>query len=151
MKTKMWIAMLPLLCAGIVTQVNAEPKTGTTHEAITQVALDYFNGMANGDLELLGKAFDMEYGDVKILDTDPKTQKNSIRVIPFSKFVNAFKGNSNKPWTSNILSIDIVDDRMAIVKLNLITKKSHYVDYLTMYKRDNNWRIVNKMFVDTKK
>ena len=92
----------------------------------------------------------MEYGDVKILDTAPDTKKKTIRRIPFSKFVIAFKGNTNTPWKSEILSIDIVDNQMELVKLSLKTKKSHYVDYLTMYKRDNKWRIVNKMFVDTK-
>ena len=151
MKTVNLIMSLSIVLSVTMAQVNAQPITSNTHELVTKVAKDYFNGMANGDLELLGQAFDMEYGDVKILDTDPKTQIHSIRRIPFSKFVNAFKGNANKPWTSEILSVDIVDDRMALVKLSLKTKKSHYVDYLTMYKRNGNWRIINKMFVDTKK
>jgi len=151
MKTVIQSAMLFLVFIGIMPQANANSISSSTHETVTKIAIDYFNGMANGDLDLLGEVFDMEYGDVKILDTDPDTQKNSIRRIPFSKFVNAFKGNTNKPWISDILSVDIVDDRMALVKLSLKTKKSHYVDYLTMYKRDNKWRIVNKMFVDTKK
>ena len=151
MKLKMFISALPIVLMVVVLQVHAKPNSGNTHEAIIEAAKSYFYGMANGDLELLGQAFDMEYGDAKILDTDPDTQKQTIRRIPFSKFVNAFKGNSNKPWDLDILSIDIVDDRMALVKLSLKTKKSHYVDYLTMYKRDGKWRIVNKMFVDTKK
>lgn len=65
--------------------------------------------------------------------------------------MNVFKGNKNKPWLSKILSVDIVDERMALVKLSLKTKNSDYVDYLTMYKRNNKWRIVNKMFIDTRK
>lgn len=151
MKPIIRYVMLPLALIAIMTQVVAKPVSSSTHEVVTKVAIDYFNGMANGDLDLLGEVFDMDYGDVKILDTDPDTQKNSIRRIPFAKFVNAFKGNSNKPWVSDILSVDIVDDRMALVKLSLKTEKSHYVDYLMMYKRDNKWRIVNKVFVDTKK
>ena len=134
----------------VVFQVHAKPSSSNTHEAIIKAAKNYFYGIANGDLEILGQAFDMEYGDVKILDTDPDTKKKTIRRIPFSKFVIAFKGNTNTPWKSEILSIDIVDNQMELVKLSLKTKKSHYVDYLTMYKRDNKWRIVNKMFVDTK-
>lgn len=149
MKTVIQYVMLPLVFMGIVTQVVAKPVSSSTHEIVTKIAIDYFHAVANGDLDLLGEVFDMEYGDVKILDTDPNTQKNSIRRIPFSKF--AFEGNTNKPWISDILSVDIVDDRMALVKLSLKTKKSHYVDYLTMYKRDNKWQIVNKVFVDTKK
>lgn len=151
MKALITMVTTGLMLMGIASQAMAQPVSSSTHEAVTQVAINYFNGMANGDLELLGEAFDMDYGDVKILDTDAETQKNSIRRIPFSEFVNAFKGNTAKPWVSEILAVDIVDDRMALVKLSLKTKKSHYVDYLTMYKRDNKWRIVNKMFVDTRK
>jgi len=53
--------------------------------------------------------------------------------------------------TAKILSVDIVDDKMAMVKLDFDTPKTHYVDYLVMYKRNNQWRIVNKTFVANKK
>ena len=135
----------------LATQTAAKPSFNSTHQQITQVAENYFHGMANGDLKLLREAFDTEYGDVKIMDTDPETQQNTIRTIPFAKFVKAFEGNNNKPWSLNILSLDVVDDKMALVKLSLTTEKSHYIDYLTMYKRNNQWRIVNKTFVNIKK
>ena len=151
MKSIPRVAILALMMLTITTQAEAKPEVSNTHEAISQVAMDYFYGMANGDMELMSKSFDMEYGDIKYPISDPKTQKTVIEHFEFSEFVNVFKDNSNKPWEGKILSIDVVDDRMAMVKFSLKTKKRDYVDYLGMYKRDGNWRIVNKMTINTRK
>lgn len=144
-------AIVPIMVLIMATQAAAEPDMNDTHVAISQVAMDYFNGMANGDMELMVKAFDMEYGDIKYMQPDPETQKTAIRHIHFSEFVNVFKDLSNMPWVGKILSIDVVDDRMAMVKFSLKTQERDYVDYLGLYKRNGNWRIVNKMTIDTRK
>ncbi|WP_283235351.1 nuclear transport factor 2 family protein [Pseudoalteromonas rubra] len=36
---------------------------------------------------------------------------------------------------------------MAMVKMDFHTPKTHYIDYLVMYKREGAWRIVTKTFV----
>lgn len=46
---------------GITPQANANPTASSTHETVTKIAIDYFNWIANGDLDLLGEVFDMEY------------------------------------------------------------------------------------------
>ena len=151
MKNTLRAAILPLAILTMTSHVEAKPEISDTHEAISQVAMDYFNGMANGDLDLMAKAFDMEYGDIKYMIPDENTKKTIIRHIHFSEFVNVFKNLSNMPWTGKILSVDVVDDRMAMVKFSLKTEKRDYVDYLALYKRNGNWRIVNKMTIDTRK
>jgi len=40
---------------------------------------------------------------------------------------------------------------MAMVKLDFDTPKTHYIDYLVMYKRESEWRIINKTFIAKKK
>ena len=151
MKNTLRAAILPLVMLTMTAHVKAQPEISDTHEAISQVVKDYFNGMANGDLDLMAKAFDMEYGDIKYMVPDENTKKTTIRDIHFSEFVNVFKNLSNMPWTGKILSLDVVDDRMAMVKFSLKTDKRDYVDYLAMYKRNGNWRIINKMTIDTRK
>jgi len=148
MKKILRTVILPLMM--LTMTAEAQPEMSDTHAEISQVAMDYFNGMANGDMELMAKAFDMDYGDIKYPVTDPETKKTSIRHIHFSEFVNVFKDLRNMPWVGKVLSIEVVDDRMAMVKFSLKTQERDYVDFLGMYKRNGNWRIVNKMTINTK-
>ena len=129
----------------------AESVTGNDHQAVIKTAYDYFNGAANGDQALLSKAFDLDFGHVKMITVDKDTGKEKIRTVPLKEFAGYFKKATNDKWVANILSVDIVDDKMAMVKLNFDTPKTHNIDYLVMYKRNNEWRIINKTFIAKKK
>jgi len=129
----------------------AESVTGKEYQAVVETAYNYFNGAANGDQKLLSKAFDLEFGHVKMININKDTGKETIRTVPLEKFAGYFKKATKDTWEANILSVDIVDDKMAMVKLNFDTPKTHYIDYLVMYKRENEWRIINKTFIAKKK
>jgi hypothetical protein len=130
---------------------HAESVTGKEYQAVVETAYNYFNGAANGDQKLLLKAFDMDFGHVKMIVIDRETGKETIRSVSLKDFSSYFKNATKDKWQANILSVDIVDGKMAMVKLNFDTPKTHYIDYLVMYKRENNWRIINKTFIATKK
>lgn len=129
----------------------AETKTSNEHQSIINTAFDYFNGAANGDQEQLARAFDMEFGDVKMITIDKETGKETIRKVPLKQFATFFKKATADLWQAKVLSVDVVGDKMAMVKLDFDTSKTHYVDYLVMYKREQTWKIVNKTFVATRK
>ncbi|KTF10035.1 nuclear transport factor 2 family protein [Pseudoalteromonas sp. H105] len=129
----------------------ADALTGKEYQAVVKTAYDYFNGAANGDQALLANAFDMEFGDVKMITVNKDTAKETIKTVPLKAFSSYFTKATKDTWVANILSVDIVDDKMAMVKLDFDTPKTHYIDYLVMYKRENGWRIVNKTFVAKKK
>ena len=86
-----------------------------------------------------------------MINIDKETGKETIRTLTLREFSGFFKEATKDKWQEKVLSVDIVDDKMAMVKLNFDTPKTHYIDYLVMYKRDNNWRIINKTFVANKK
>lgn len=130
---------------------HAESVTGKEYQAVVETAYNYFNGAANGDQELLAKAFDQEFGHVKMITISKDTGKEVIRTVPLKEFSGYFKEATKDKWEANILSVDIVDDQMAMVKLDFHTPKTHYIDYLVMYKRQNEWRIVTKTFIAKKK
>ena len=138
---------ISILCLLLSTSVLAEPVTSNEYQAVVATAYSYFNGLANADQKLLAESFDMEFGDVKMLRTNTKTQKETIRTVSLKEFAGFFKKASKDTWQAKVISVDIVDDKMAMVKLDFQTAKTHYIDYLVMYKRDNNWRIINKTFV----
>ena len=129
----------------------AESKVSNDHQAVIDVAFDYFNGAANGDQTLLAKAFDMEFGHIKMNIIDKATGEETIRSLTLKEFSNFFKKATSDVWEAKVLSVDIVDEKMAMVKLDFDTPKTHYVDYLVMYKRAGQWKIINKTFVANKK
>jgi hypothetical protein len=135
----------------ISTPSQAESVTGKEYQAVVETAYNYFNGAANGDQKLLSKAFDLEFGHVKMINVNKDTGKETIRTVSLKDFSGYFKKATKDKWVANILSVDIVDDKMAMVKLDFYTPKTHYIDYLVMYKRENEWRIINKTFIANKK
>jgi len=130
---------------------HAESVSGKEYQAVIETAYNYFNGAANGDQVLLSNAFDLEFGHVKMISVNKDTGKETIRTVSLKEFSGYFKKATKDKWIANILSVDIVDDKMAMVKLDFDTPKTHYIDYLVMYKRDNEWRIINKTFIAKKK
>lgn len=130
---------------------NAKPVTGSEYEAVVATAYNYFNGAAKGDQAMLSKAFDLEFGHVKMINKNKETGKETIRTVGLEEFAGFFKKATKDVWEAKVLSVDIVDDKMAMVKLNFETPKTHYIDYLVMYKREDKWKIINKTFVANKK
>ena len=131
--------------------IHAQSVTGKEYQAVVTTAYNYFNGAAKGDQELLSQAFDLEFGHVKMISIEKETGKETIRSVPLKEFALYFKKATKDTWKAKILSVDIVDEKMAMVKLDFDTPKTHYIDYLVMYKREDNWRIINKTFVARKK
>lgn len=148
---KVFSKTLTLLFFILFLPAHAESVSGKEYQAVVETAYNYFNGAANGDQKLLSQAFDLEFGHVKMITIDKDTGKETIRSVPLKEFSGYFKKATTDTWQANILSVDIVDDKMAMVKLDFDTPKTHYIDYLVMYKRENNWRIINKTFVAKKK
>ncbi|NMP31348.1 nuclear transport factor 2 family protein [Thalassotalea sp. M1531] len=150
-KIKLLLVIVAVFTLFLSATSSAESVTGKEYQAVVDTAYNYFNGAANGNQKLLSKAFDLEFGHVKMINVDKKTGKETIRTVPLKEFSGYFKKATKDIWSANILSVDIVDDKMAMVKLDFDTPKTHYIDYLVMYKRENEWRIINKTFVATKK
>ncbi|MDP2561608.1 nuclear transport factor 2 family protein [Psychrobium sp. 1_MG-2023] len=140
-----------IVLVAISMTVRAESITSLEHQAVIDTAYNYFNGAANGDQKQLQQAFDTAFGDVKMIRIDKDSGQEIIRTVPLKEFAGFFKKATKDTWQAKILSVDIVDNKMAMVKLDFETPKTHYVDYLVMYKRNDAWRIVNKTFVATKK
>ena len=140
-----------VLLTSFTFESRAESVSGNEYQAVVDTAYNYFKGAANGDQNMLASAFDMEFGHVKMITLDKETGQETIRSVPLKEFSGYFKTATKDKWAANILSVDIVDEKMAMVKLDFDTPKTHYIDYLVMYKRENNWRIINKTFVAKKK
>ncbi len=151
MKIKLLFASATMFLSMMATTVSAKSTTSDEYQAVVDTAYNYFNGAANGNQKQLRQAFDVDFGDIKMLRVDKATGKEIINTVSLDKFADYFKKATNDHWQAKVLSVDIVDDKMAMVKLDFDTPKTHYIDYLVMYKRDGQWRIVNKTFVANSK
>ena len=149
MKFNYSITLLLLTVAYAFSAFNAKAEaiSDNQYQVIVSTAYDYFEGAATGDQARLEKAFDFEFGHVKMITIDKETGKESIRSVPLKEFASYFKQVTKDKWEAKILSVDIVKNKMAMVKLDFQTPKTHYIDYLVMYKRNEQWKIINKTFV----
>ena len=82
---------------------HAESVTGKEYQAVVATAYNYFNGAANGDQKLLSKAFDLEFGHVKMINIDKETGQESIRVVSLKEFAGYFKKATEDRWEANVL------------------------------------------------
>ena len=101
---------------------HAEPVSGKEYQAVVETAFNYFNGAANGDQKLLAKAFDLDFGHVKMIRVDKETGKETIRTVTLKEFSGYFKKATKDTWEANILSVDIVDEKDTTVSMRRLAK-----------------------------
>ena len=53
------------------------------------------------------------------------------------------------PWEYRIIWLEIMSEQ-AMVKLNCPLPHGHFTDYLGLLKEKNQWKIVNKMYAETR-
>lgn len=117
--------------------------------AITKVVeQQYFKGIYEGNVDLLGQAFHPEtllFGDIK--------------GVPYAKTVEQYlegvknrqsPKDSGKPFAGEILSLHIVNS-IAVVEAKVTMYDFIYHDILSFHNINGHWVIVNKMLTDTNK
>lgn len=137
-----------LLCLIYSTFSFSKAVTSNEYQQVIDTAYNYFKGVAEADQTLLSQAFDMDFGHIKMIKVEKEGEGEieSINSLLLSEFATFFKQPTKDKWEADILSVDIVEDKMAMVKLNFETPKTRYIDYLVMYKRNGQWKIINKTF-----
>ncbi len=118
-------------------------KNVTDLELITQTVQLYFDGMYNGDLQRLRKAFHPKaylFGYLR---------KNFVH-ISVEEWLGLVESRpvpaeSGEEYDMRIVSTDITG-AVATVKVADLYQGLRFTDYLTLLKANENWLIVNKAF-----
>ena len=112
--------------------------------AIDAVIKDYLDGLYEGDTEKLGRAFH---------PTSALTHVNEgkLVIVPrddWFKAVNSRPKPKDSGMTRHdeVLSVDILDDCTALVKLKCALPPKFFTDLLSLLKVDGRWQIVQKVF-----
>ncbi len=141
MKTAAAAFFAILLLAG---GVQAQSSFGADEQGVRAAVEDYFWGRQNGDQERLARGMMMEGGDLKgVAEKDGKQTLTNQPMADYAKLNTRPRG---LPTKAEVLALDIVDGRMAWVKLRLEAADRDITDYLMLYKIDGAWKIVNKMW-----
>jgi hypothetical protein len=112
-------------------------------EAIRGVLEDYIVGWREGDAERLSGAFASEGA---IMWVGSEEGRQVLQSMTFGKAVARGKSNPSYGLSWSVQSLDVVDSHVAVTKLDISRSGGSYVDFLTLYKIDGKWKIVNKAF-----
>lgn len=111
---------------------------------IENVIASYFEGLFYGDIQKLERSFATEaylYGDIK----------GEAYVKNLNDYLEGVAGRKSphelgEDFRMEILSVEVTG-RVAVARLHVPMLGYNYCDYLALSKINDEWKIVNKLFV----
>lgn len=139
----LWVLCI-VLCAAILLSAaisfagDAFSEDETAIRAVIQL---YFDGIISYDEDALRKAF---HPDAMVIGLN---KAGRVESTPFQEWVLYTRGTAPDPAgrVNTIVSVDIAGTA-AVVKTDLNWPHVRYIDYLSLMKDGDGWRIVNKIF-----
>lgn len=145
-------ALLAVIAAAVLVTVMARDGVGGDSEAnsaddgaIRKTVDRYYQGVIAADRKLIESAWDVASGHMKHLRRG--APEDTVAVTPIAQAVDWWTRVKAKTSSSEVLSVDIVDGKLATVKFKFIFDHWDYTEFLTLYKLSGQWKIVNKAFV----
>lgn len=151
MKTRAWVTLLGLVSVAVVVVIGGVPLPSLAAETddveqVREAVFNYFKGASGSDLALMEKAWDKPNAHMKYISKNDQGV-DEVQVIPIAEMFERWSKKSSPGAKGSVLSMDIVDGRMAVVKFEFVTTDKVYIDYLSLYKINGEWKIVNKIFI----
>ena len=115
-------------------------------QAIAAVVEKYFRGVTTVNMQLLEEAMDAEATHLKSVITGADGVEK-INTESGADAMQRWAKGSAKQAKGEIIALDVLDDRIAIVKFDFRLGEKRFLDILQLVKMNGVWKIVNKMFV----
>jgi len=153
MKQTLFLAASIILGFGALTTLRAtDPPPASSaaashdEKAVRETVDKYFRGVTTANRDLLEQAWEVKSAHMKSLQAvgsaDPE-----LKVVPITTAIDWWTRVKSRSQSGKVLSLDIVGGEMAFVKFDFRYDEMHYIDYLTLYKLKDTWKIVNKTYV----
>lgn len=141
-----WMPSTLLLVLAVV--FAASTWYESKEEAAVRDAVGYYiDGAASADAADFEKAFAVEIADMKSVWKDPETGVEKLSSVPISKAIEGWtKKGKAKSW-GKVVDVRIVDDKLAHATIELEWQGNLYVDVMSLYKVNDEWKIVSKTYV----
>lgn len=137
--------IIVLALAAILMSFNAQAEETSDEAAIRHVVSEYIAGWRDGDVERLAKVFVLDHGHIIWRASDDAGEV--IGSVTFGEALERRKTNPGYGMPYRIESLDVIDGVLAVVKFNVERAgKGSYIDYFTLYKINDEWKIVVKAF-----
>lgn len=129
---------------------KVKPKFDTEDEkAIRKTVQNYYSGVVTANIDKLKDSWAMKGGHVKYVDQD-KDKKDIVKTIPISLAAKSWTQSPADRASADVKMLDIVENKMAMVKLEFKYNDHTFMDYLTLYKLNDQWKIVHKAYTFVK-
>jgi Zn ribbon nucleic-acid-binding protein len=128
-----------------VAWTDLQPSPSADEQQIRAVLNDYIVGWREGNVEKLSGIFAHDEGRVQWV-----SERDGREVLNAMTFGDVLKQQKARPayglqW--RVLDLDIIDNELAVAKLQISRSNGHYIDFLILQKINDRWRIINKTFV----
>lgn len=108
-----------------------------THEDVVKLHLE---AIKQGNKKLLGAAWDTDKAQIIEI-------KNGVsQKMDVNKTFDVWTKTKNPDLNPKIISTTKITEEIAVAKVSLNWKGSHYVEMLTLVKNKGNWKIVGKTY-----
>ena len=146
MNKSIYLIVAFALIVGFTLRTHQDEKRARDEEAVKETVQRYFDGIMQYDAEALREAF---HPEARLMASLPK----GLYHAPFEQWVQFTERAAPQDLTgykNTIVSIDIAGNA-AVAKTDLEWPTVHYVDYLSLLKIDEEWKIVNKIWHQERK
>ena len=153
MKVSAWLTMFVVVAIAVPfvswNAVRGVEGEGSADEAAIRAVVDqYYRGVVSADGDLIEAAWAVDRGHMKHVKGQGANE--AINVVSIRLAINWWTRVKASTSSSKILALDIVDGKMASVKFEFVYDRLFYIEYLTLLKVANRWKIVSKVYVSKK-
>jgi Putative lumazine-binding len=135
-----------VVCMAIVSTTSTIAQTDSTKSEIAQIEetlMNYINGTANGDVEMVKKAFHPDFNLYTISETD------SLRIRNGAEYIAKIKPGEKNTRQGRVVSIDFENNAAMAKAVIDIPGWRIFTDYFLLMKYEGEWKIVQKSYTWT--
>lgn len=129
-----------------IAPANATAQVASPDDELRRVMADFVRGWREGDAALLSSVLAMDEGRIAWVSgqgADERVSSMTFRAAVDRGRVHPEYGREG--W--EILSLDIIDDELAVAKLRILEGDAVNIDYMVCLRVAGQWRIVSNTFV----
>lgn len=120
----------------------------SAEEAAVRSTMDqYIKGAETREAKYFEKAFAVEIADMKYVRKDRDTGKESLMSVPIPQAIENWTSRGPAESWGKVVDVRVVDEKLAHATVELLWQGHLYVDVMSLYKVNGEWKIVNKTFV----
>lgn len=127
-------------------QSKKEPQELSPSEAAVRKVVDqHIAGIIAADAKQIEAAWDTKAGRITSVSRD-KEGKEVVTSGPIGEAIKLWSQKKLSGTAGEVLSVDVVNDRMALVKAKITWNRQVFDDYLVLLATDGDWKLVSKTY-----